>query len=298
MNISIAENLIKQQFSPIENLSVKPAQATGSDNFIFRVGNDLLIRLPRHASSESQLKKEIKWLPLLSEVLPVSIPQIYFKGSPAPEFPFQWGIFKWIDGSIYDPLLFENTDHIVNTMVHFIHALWKADPSNGPEYGEHNNFRGQPLAERDKQTTEAIKTLPHFYKQETLTSLWNTACTMNVWNKPYIWVHGDLHWGNILTKNDNLSGIIDFGSLGLGDPAVDVMCAWILFSPEKRRLFKQKINVDTPTWTRGMGWALSFAAIALPYYLPKKHILADIASFTLDNIMADLQNGELFLTEI
>ncbi|MET7036791.1 aminoglycoside phosphotransferase family protein [Elizabethkingia miricola] len=293
MNISIVENLIKEQCSQLKNLPLGSVNASGSDNFIFRVGDDLLIRLPRHENSELQLKKEIKWLPLFSEILLIPIPQAHFLGKPSSDFLFQWGIFSWIDGNIYNPLLFEHIDNIVDTMVNFIHSLWKVDPLNGPEWGEHNNFRGQPLAERDEQTKEAIKSLPDSYDQVILISLWNTACSTDTHNKPYVWIHGDLHWGNILTKNDNISGIIDFGSLGLGDPAVDIMCAWILFSPEKRRLFKQKINVDTSTWTRAMGWALSFATIALPYYLPKKHLLADIASFTLDNILIDFQAGEL-----
>lgn len=290
MHISIAKELITEQFEEAKDLKIQEINSSGSDNFIFLLGNDQTARFPKTEAAEQQLKKELLWLPVISKAVSVAIPEPLFRGNPVSNYPFNWAVFNWIEGHIYDPYLYKDADKIVNAMTDFIHSLWKIDIAKGPIPGKQNNFRGQPLPERDLETKKAIENMPPAYNKAILRCIWEKAVLAQTWNKAPVWVHGDLHWGNIITKKGTINGIIDFGTSGIGDPTVDVMCAWILFSPEKRTLFKQKLHIDEGTWIRAMGWALSFAVIALPYYLPQKHLLANIAAFTLDNLMADFSD--------
>ncbi|WP_276225305.1 aminoglycoside phosphotransferase family protein [Niabella beijingensis] len=294
MDLNTAKELIDEQFRPAKGLPIREVVSAGSENFIFRLGNDWTVRFPKNEAAALQLKKELAWLPVIAARMTVPVPIPYFTGAPNSKFPFQWAVFNWIDGRIYEPELLQRTDGAVAVMADFICSLWKIDAENGPGPGRQNNFRGQALIERDIETKSAINHLPSGYNKKTLGLIWEKASREKTWDQPPVWIHGDLHWGNIITLNDKINGIIDFGTLGVGDPAVDIMCAWILFSGEKRALFKQKLNVDDPTWIRAMGWALSFAVIALPYYLPKKHLLADIAVFTLENIMIDFAKYPVF----
>ncbi|MCU0354858.1 MAG: aminoglycoside phosphotransferase family protein [Cytophagales bacterium] len=290
----IARQLIKSQFPQWKNLPVRQIDNFGSDNTLYRLGDDWLIRLPRHQAAEQQLLKEHFWLKKMAPFLSVSVPMPVSAGKPSEEYPFQWSVYRWIEGDIYKADRFKDSDEAVWSIVRFLSELQKIDTTNAPQPGEENNFRGVPLAVRDAQTRIAIKDLADVYDGNLLTEIWDFALKTPAWNRKPVWIHGDLHWGNILTNEDQIVGVIDFGCLGVGDPATDVMAAWVLFSPEARKEFKQALNVDNDTWVRGMGWALSWAAIALPYYLPKKHLLADIATFTMNNILADYRQNSRF----
>src|SRR5439155_14751042 len=102
-----------------------------------------------------------------------------------------------------------------------------------------------------------------------------------------VWIHGDLTPGNLLVEQGRLSAVIDFGCLGVGDPACDLMVAWTLLSGETRDAFRAALAVDDATWARGRGWALSWALIALPYYLETNPVGVGSAWHTIDEVLAD-----------
>src|SRR3954468_14362555 len=76
-------------------------------------------------------------------------------------------------------------------------------------------------------------------------------------------LHGDLHPANLLVESDRLCGVIDFGDLCVGDPAVDLVSGWMLFPPPARDVFRQATSVDDGTWARGRGWALAIGLACL-----------------------------------
>ena len=106
-----------------------------------------------------------------------------------------------------------------------------------------------------------------------------------------MWIHGDLQAGNLLARQGELSAVIDFGSLGVGDPACDLMVAWNLFSAGARDTFRAALWVDDASWARGRGWALSVALIALPYYRTSNPVLAGISRSAIDEVLADHERG-------
>jgi aminoglycoside phosphotransferase (APT) family kinase protein len=172
-------------------------------------------------------------------------------------------------------------------LAQFIGALQQIDPLGGPPPGEHNSFRGVPLARRDHSTRDAISALRDTIDADVVTEAWEAALKAPVWPGPALWLHGDLLSANLLAQHGRLSAVIDFGCLGVGDPVCDVMVAWTYFSAETRDVFREALRVDEATWARGRGWALSFGLIALPYYQSTNPVLSDIAWYAIDEVLAD-----------
>jgi aminoglycoside phosphotransferase (APT) family kinase protein len=172
-------------------------------------------------------------------------------------------------------------------LAEFITALQRIDPTGGPPAGSHNCGRGVPLAMRDAPTRAAIASLRGTIDTDAATSAWEAALRAPAWNRTGVWIHGDLQSGNLLAVHGHLTAVIDFGCLGVGDPACDLIVAWNLLSSEDRRVFRAALAVDEPTWARGRGWALSTGLIALPYYRDTNPVLAGISRRGIDEVLAD-----------
>jgi aminoglycoside phosphotransferase (APT) family kinase protein len=120
-----------------------------------------------------------------------------------------------------------------------------------------------------------------------VTLAWEAALQAPVWDGPPVWTHGDLLPGNLLVHGGRISAVIDFGCLGIGDPACDLIVAWALLSARTRAIFRDALAVDEATWARGRGWALSIGLIALPYYQDTNPVFAATARRTIAEVLAD-----------
>ena len=115
--------------------------------------------------------------------------------------------------------------------------------------------------------------------------------TTPAWDAPPVWIHGDLWPMNLLCREGRLRAVIDFGTMGIGDPACDLIPAWNLFPSHARRHFRNAVGVDDATWARGRGWALSIALIAIPYYHRTNPRLAANAHHVLDQLLDEEPTG-------
>ena len=282
IDVPLVQRLITQQFPKWAGLSLKPVPSAGTDNALFRLGHEMVVRLPRIDWAVENVDKEFKWLPQLAPLLPILIPAPLEKGAPTKEYPWPWSIYRWLEGSnpivghIPDPVLF------THDIVAFIQALHKVDLPNGPI-----SNRGVPLEKQDAETRKALQALTGMVDISAVTELWEKALKVPPWSKPPVWVHGDLSPGNILIENGRLSAVIDFGNLGVGDPACDLLIAWNLLPSELREAFRTELGVDDATWKRGKGWALSNAIIALPYYKDTNPVMANNARHVLKEMIED-----------
>jgi aminoglycoside phosphotransferase (APT) family kinase protein len=172
-------------------------------------------------------------------------------------------------------------------LAQFLIALQQIDISGGPPTGLHDSARGKPLAMRDAYTREAISALHGMLDTDAVTAAWETALQAPDWNGAPAWFHGDMLPGNLLFKQGRLTAVIDFGELGVGDPACDLMIAWNLFSGESRDVFRAALAVDDATWARGRGWALSQALIFIPYYLNSNPVGVGYARHAIEEALAD-----------
>ena len=284
-DVLLVRSLLTSQFPQWANLAIQPVRSAGTDNSIFRLGNDMLVRLPRIDWALGQVDKEHEWMPRLAPHLPLSIPTPLAKGKPDEGYPYNWSVYKWLEGDnasidkILDPC------QTATELAQFITALQLIDTTGGPLAEEHN-LRGVPLKNRDKITRESIANLKGMIDTNAALAVWEEALQAPEWNNKPVWFHGDLLIGNVLFVRGRLNAVIDFGGLGIGDPACDLMIAWSLFSGESRDVFRERLNVDDATWARGRGQALSQAVIFIPYYLNTNPVGVGYARRMIEEILA------------
>ncbi len=284
----LVRRLLAAQFPKWADLRLEKVDSGGTDNTIYRLGNDLAVRLPRLLSASGQVDKELRWLPTLGPHLPLEVPVPLAAGMPSEEYTWHWSIVPWIKGEVASIERIENPHQAAASLGHFISALHQIDATGGPRSGVHNSFRGVPLIMRDTETREAIAKLAKIFNANALTAAWESALQAPEWHGPDVWVHGDLYSGNLLAEKGRLSAVIDFGLLGVGDPACDLMVAWTLLPAEARDTFRSALSVDDATWARGRGWALSFGLIALAYYMNTNFFLiANTGRYAIEEVLSE-----------
>lgn len=262
---ALVRRLLAEQFPQWAGLPIAPVPSAGTDNALYRLGDDLVVRLPRIDWAVGQVDKEREWLPRLAPSLPLAVPTVLARGKPGAGYSWPWAIYRWLEG---DNAAVAPPADLVTAAVDlaaFIHALQRVDPEHGPAAAEHG-LRGAPLAGRDAEVRRAIAALSDTIDAALATATWEAAVRAPAWNRTPVWFHGDLLPGNVLVSHGRLSAVIDWSGAGVGDPACDLMIAWSLFSGESRAAFRAALNVDAATWQRGRGQAVAQAAIFIPYY--------------------------------
>jgi len=277
-------SLVRQQFPQWAGLPVQPVANGGWDNWTFRLGAGMLVRLPSAAEYALAVGKERRWLPALAPQLPLPIPVPLAKGEPGAGYPYAWSVFQWLDGEpasadrIADPVRF------AIDLAGFLTALRSIDPTGGPRPGKHNWFRGGTLRTYDAQVQEALAQLDGRIDTGLAREIWQGALDARG-DGVEAWFHGDVAEGNLLLSEGQLTAVIDFGTCGVGDPACDLAIAWTLLTAEGRQAFRERLAVGPAEWARGRGWALWKTLVAYAYALgdekqatSARHVLSEILS--------------------
>ncbi|MDQ1710877.1 MAG: hypothetical protein QOE45_327 [Frankiaceae bacterium] len=284
---ALVRRLLATQFPRWAGLPIEPVPSAGTDNALYRLGDDLAVRLPRYPSAARQVAKEHRWLPYLAPHLPFAVPVPLAKGEPAEGFPWHWSVCPWLDGENATLDRVDDPRRLAADLAAFVSALRRVDPAGGPAPGPHNFGRGVPLAVRDDVTRSAIADLGRLVDTEAVTAAWDAGMRAPAWDGPPVWIHGDLSAGNLLAVDGRLGAVIDFGGLGVGDPACDLIVAWSLLPADARDVFREALQVDDAMWARGRGWALSVALIAMPYYLETNPEMVRTARHTITEVLGD-----------
>ncbi len=270
----LVRRLLSTQFPHLAHLPLSPVPTSGTDHTLFRLGDDMVVRMPRIHWATEQADLERRWLPQLAPRLPLAVPEQVTMGEPGEGYPWPWTVYRWLDGesAIDNPAA--DTIRTAVDLARFIRALQAADAAGGPAADATVGGRGAPLAARDADTRDAIARSRGLVDNDAITAAWEAALRAPAHDGPAVWIHGDLEPGNLLLRDGRLSAVIDFCCLCLGDPAVDLIPAWSVFSGKARAAFRSALGVDDATWARGKGWALSTAIIALPYYVDTNPFMA------------------------
>jgi aminoglycoside phosphotransferase (APT) family kinase protein len=256
INEALVANLLREQHPDLTGLPIQPV-GSGWDNAIFRLGSDLLVRLPRRALSVPLIVQEQRWLPALAPGLPLPIPVPIRTGLPGSGYPWPWSITPWFPGTTAENVGAEHLGTLAVNLGKFVRTLHRPAPADAPI----NPHRGVPLAQRDERTRNGISALEGC--REAVLRAWSESLEIAGWKGPPTWLHGDLHPFNLVVSQDRLSAVIDFGDLCAGDPATDLAVGWMLFSLPARSVFEDAVGVDADTWRRGRGWAIALGVAFL-----------------------------------
>ncbi len=284
IDAKLVSRLIRSQFPQWASLEVVPVEPGGWDNRTFHLGPDMSVRLPSETVYEPQVEKEHRWLPWLAARLPLPIPGPMGLGEPGEGYPLRWSVYGWLAGQPAKRDQVPDLCAFAYDLAGFLNALHTIDAADGPAAGEHNFYRGGSLTVYDDETRQAIRHLSRRIDDVAALAIWEQALSSS-WTRPPVWVHGDVATGNLLADKGRLSAVIDFGSMGVGDPACDQVIAWTFFQSKSRKVFRSAIGLDEATWSRARGWALWKALITVVEDERKDQIKLLWARRTLEELL-------------
>jgi aminoglycoside phosphotransferase (APT) family kinase protein len=173
--------LLRLQHPDLAGLDLRQVPSRAG-SVLWRLGDDLAIRLPRSAEVAARLCRQHRFLPLLASRLPLAVPVPLHLGAPSALFPWHWSVVRWVPGEPATALPYD--DKSVDVLAAFLRALHVEAHLDAPD------FRLSPGADRPPG--------------------------------PPRWIHGDLSPGAVVLSGGMLSGVVGFGELCGGDPAVDL----------------------------------------------------------------------------
>src|SRR5580704_2938543 len=282
IDAGMVERLVAGQFPELAGLPVRPVGSTGTVNAIYRLGDGLCVRLPWMRRWADGLVTEQLWLPRLAPHLSLRVPEPVCAGRPAAEYPFAWAVYRWLAGQPYADDLVADEREAAADLAQFVLELRGLDPAGAPRAGR------RPLRELDADTREAIESAASVIDGAAALAAWAAALDTRAWDGTPTWIHADLLRPNLLVHRGRIGAVIDFGSVGAGDPASDVIAAWSVFGRAGRATYRAALDVDDATWSRARGIALHQAAMIIPYYATTNPGFVTLAKRTVEEILADV----------
>ncbi|WP_326557308.1 phosphotransferase [Micromonospora sp. NBC_01796] len=250
----LVRHLLREQHPDLAELPLHEV-AGGWGNQMWRLGDDLAVRMQRMDTSPDPQLKERRWLPLLAPRLPLPIPTPVRSGTPSERFPKMWTVMTWVEGTPLDHGTIARRDHAADMLAAFLKALHVEVPADAPgasDFGTHPKDSGDGF----EHFLGAVDLVGFGFAEDDLRAVWDDAVATPEWPGPRVWVHGDLHPANVVIADGTLAGIVDFGALFAGDPAWDLGAAWLLL-PEggASRFFDSYAQVDEAMVRRARGLA-------------------------------------------
>jgi aminoglycoside phosphotransferase (APT) family kinase protein len=254
---ALVRDLLREQHPDLADRPVRLG-ARGWDNQLWRLGDDLAVRLPwATRSADALLRKEYAWLPALAPHLPLQVPLPQRLGEPSERFPRTWVVTTWVPGTPADRAPATRAAKSADGLAAFLTALHRPAPAGAPV----GRGRGGPLADHADTFAERLTSATELGlvpDPGAVRAVWEDAVAAPGWTGPALWLHGDLHPANVLTADGTFRGVIDFGDLCAGDPACDLAAAWILLPDGAADRFHAAYQPtpDAATLRRARGWAV------------------------------------------
>jgi aminoglycoside phosphotransferase (APT) family kinase protein len=264
---TLVRSLLRSQHPQWADLPIERVSSAGTDNALYRLGDELAVRLPRIHWALDTVAKEQRWIPVLAPLLPLDVPRPVAAGEPEPAFPHHWGVVEWLPGGHASLDRLDDPVQAARDLAAFVRALRAVDPSSGPAHQ-----RGRPVRLQDASVRAGVAGLRGEVDGQAILQAWERVLAAPDHDGPPVWFHGDLSYLNLLAREGRLTAVIDWGTCGVGDPAIEAIVAWSLFPPEARRAYREALDVDDATWERGKGWVLT-GVVGIPYYRETNPVL-------------------------
>jgi aminoglycoside phosphotransferase (APT) family kinase protein len=281
---SLVRTLVDRQRPEWAGLPLHPVAEFGTDHKLFRLGEELLVRMPVHSGSADQAASDAAWLPLLAPHLPVELPVPVALGEPDAGYPFQWSVVRWLPGTTLDRARVDLV-HLAEELAGFVLALQAIDPRGGPR--QTGTGRGVALDPAWDVERRIAAELSDPGERDRAHQVWRAALDAGPWPGAPRWIHGDLLEGNLLLSAGRLSAVIDWGVLSVADPAPDVAPAWTLFHGASRERYRALLDADDAIWARARAWVMLPALAGLTYYATSVPAFAQRSRRHLDAVLSD-----------
>ncbi len=281
IDADLVRALITAQFPLLADLPIHKVRSTGTVNAVFRLGDEFCVRLPRVSAWARDLDRELRWLPDLAPRVTLRVPEPVGTGEPNDSYPFSWAIYRWIEGRPYADELIVDQRVAARDLAEFVLELRGIPAPDGAPRGGR-----PPLRELDASARTAIDASRGIIDTRAAAAAWQRSLDSAPWEGRPVWVHADLLRPNILVDEGQICAVIDFGGVGIGDPAADVTAAWSVFGPAGRQVFRRALDVDESTWQRARGYALVQAAWVIPYYRWSNPEFVEQAVRTIEQTLA------------
>jgi aminoglycoside phosphotransferase (APT) family kinase protein len=285
----LAVRLLTEQFPQWAGMPVRPVETQGTWCVNYRLGDDMVIRLPR-VPGEGGLGPVLEdgILARMAPCLPVEVPELLGLGQPADGYPNTWGVLSWIDGEVTVEGQLADPELFAAGLAAFLTALWRIDlPDRPPAY------RGQPLATLHDETITAIDNVRGLIDTDAATAIWEQALALPGWDGPDTWIHSDLMPGNLITRDGRLAAVIDFDGASIGDPSEDLSVAWMVLPAQVRPAFRAALPIDDGTWLRARARAIAGAMGGLHYYADGLNLaMYSDSAYTIREVLDDYHRTE------
>jgi aminoglycoside phosphotransferase (APT) family kinase protein len=281
----LVRRLLEAQQPDLAHLPIR-LMAHGWDNLMYRLGDELAVRLPRRAAAAGLIVNEQRWLPVVAPRLPLPVPAMVRAGRAALGYPWPWSIVPFLPGQLAAREPPADPADAAASLGGFLAAMHAPAPPDAPA----NPNRGIPLAERAAMVTDNLSVLGGLVDRGEVTRAWHAALAAPAWGGAPVWLHGDFHPANILVHRGRISGVIDFGDITAGDPATDLSVAWMLLPAGCHRAFRDAYHVaggpagSDGIWARARGWALALALACLANSADNP-LIAAMGRRTLDAVL-------------
>lgn len=262
----LVRRLVATQLPGLAHLPLVALPRTGTDNAVYRLGEELAVRLPRRAGAEVQMTRDEEVLAVVADVVPCALPRQVELGRPGEGFPYHWSVVRWIPGEVPDPGALADPVRLADDLAAVVRGLRSLEPIDGFGPSVANFGRGCPLHWRDQPTRDAIDSLGDLLDVAAAHRTWEAALEVGEAPDPR-WSHADLHpWNVVVDGAGGLAGIIDWAAAGIGDASGDLLPAWLLLGPHERARYLDALEADDAERARGRGWMLSVGAIYVAGY--------------------------------
>ncbi|MEW1823641.1 aminoglycoside phosphotransferase family protein [Arthrobacter sp. NPDC080031] len=280
----LVRSLLEEQLPGLSRLPLELV-ANGWDNVMYRLGKRWAVRLPRREAAAQLILHEQKYLPGYARRSPVPLPCPIHSGRPSADYPWPWSVTPWLEGLSAVPASQQSRNAAAEDLAAFLAAIHVPAPPDAPV----NPVRGVPLEWRSDAVMDRLGDSSRYPQSVRLRTIWSEACRAPLWDRPALWLHGDLHPANVLLRPDGrLAAVVDFGDLGAGDPAVDLAVAWLMFDGGARHRFTAAFGpaADAATWARARGWAVVLAT-AMVSFSDDNPGMAGIGHFGVEQLLSE-----------
>lgn len=288
IDAGLVRRLLRSQLPRWASRDLARVASTGTVNAIFRLGPDLVVRLPR-TPRWHDIDHEVAVLERLRDAVPVVVPTPVAIGEPALGYPWRWAVFEWIDGETWSSRALARPDAAAVELASFVRALQEADTAGGLR-----STRGgrTAMAALDPGIRAAAEGASDRVDTSACLAAWDDVRQAPGWHGDPVWVHGDLLPANLLLRDGELHAVIDWAGASVGDPARDLSAAWTLFDEPSRQTFRRELPFDDATWTRARAWALRRIHGVAYYAVTNPEFSAD-AVHTIEQVVGDADGTPL-----